>query len=152
MAGKKSTIGPSGETAASNITRLREDMNLSYAELSRRLTAAGQPIPELGLRNIEKLQRKIDVDELVALAYVLGTTPSYLLLPEEKPENVEVSGTGTSAMGIEDYWWWLTSRFDPTHRRPGEELTAQQIFDRLVRSRPAFDMGDYLTWKFDGDS
>lgn len=101
---------------------------------------------------MENGARRIDVDELVALAAALGTTPSYLLTPEYTPESVRVIGTGTQEMSIEEYWSWITSTFDPHHQFPGDDkLTAQGVFDRLVRTRPAFDLENHITWKFDGD-
>ncbi len=56
-------------------------MRLSYAGLSRRLT--GHPIPELGLRRIEKGERRVDVDDLLALYLVLEITPVDLLVPKD---------------------------------------------------------------------
>lgn len=65
--------------AAGNIRRLREYRGLTYAEVARRLTATGQPIAVLGLRRIERGDRRVDVDDLFALAAVLGVEPSRLL-------------------------------------------------------------------------
>lgn len=151
MVKKKTDPGKTGKTVASNIERLRTDDSLSYAELSRRLDELGNPIPPLGLRRIEESERKVDVDDLVALAVALATTPSYLLMPHYTPENLEVAGTGTQKMGIKDYWRWLTSQFEPSHRFPGDgQLTPQQMFDRLALSRPAFDIGSYIKWNVEG--
>lgn len=76
---KKIDLGPYGRAVARNVRRLRGDM--SYAELSRLLTAGGRPIPPLGLRHLEAGSRQVNVDELVALAIALDTTPIALLLP-----------------------------------------------------------------------
>jgi hypothetical protein len=43
----------------------------------------GHPIPELGLRRIEKGERRVDVDDLLALCLVLGITPVDLLVPKD---------------------------------------------------------------------
>lgn len=107
MAGKKSNLGHTGKAVSNNVARLREDQNLTYAELSRRLTDTGAPIPELGLRNIERGQRKVDVDELVALAAVLNSSPAYLLLPHVDEGDVEVSATGLEQKTAEHLWHWL---------------------------------------------
>ena len=83
MAGEENSVGSAGQVLAANIRRVREDMRLSYAALSRRLAMVGQPIPELGLRRIEKGERRVDVDDLLALCLVLGITPVDLLVPKD---------------------------------------------------------------------
>lgn len=82
MAGKKNELGPIGEAAAENIKRLREEMRMSYAEMSRHLEELGRAIPPLGLRRIEEGERRIDADDLVALAIVLQVSPLAILLPD----------------------------------------------------------------------
>jgi len=52
---------------------------MSYAELSRRLTEQGRPIAALGLRRIEAGERRVDADDLVALASVLEVDPGKML-------------------------------------------------------------------------
>lgn len=80
----KIPLGTTGEAVRDNVTTLRKGQNLTYAEMTRRLAEIGQPIPELGLRNIERGKRKVDVDELVALSAVLGASPGALLNPHIK--------------------------------------------------------------------
>lgn len=80
---KKIDLGPTGETVRRNVQRLREDQNLTFAELARRLQVVGNPIPSLGLRRIEAGERRIHVDDLLALCAVLQCTPDYLLIDQE---------------------------------------------------------------------
>ena len=51
--------------------RVRTAQRLGYAELARNLAKVGRPIPELGLRRIERGERRVDFDDLLALSYVL---------------------------------------------------------------------------------
>jgi transcriptional regulator with XRE-family HTH domain len=103
--------GPIGVAVAQNVERLRESRNLSYAELSRRLTEKGRPIAPLGLTRIRDRQRRVDVDDLVAIALALDVSPATLLLPPE----VLVGGANSTAPVTEggaDYplrqiWSWL---------------------------------------------
>lgn len=81
MAEKKNPLGPTGETARANVKRLREDRGLTYADLSRKLEELGRPIATLGLSRIEKGERRIDADDLVALSISLGVSPLAILLP-----------------------------------------------------------------------
>jgi transcriptional regulator with XRE-family HTH domain len=63
------------------VRRIREDQRLTYVELSGRLTDVGRPIPVLGLRRIERGERRVDVDDLLALATALRVAPIDLLVP-----------------------------------------------------------------------
>jgi transcriptional regulator with XRE-family HTH domain len=81
MAGHAREPGPSSVRVAANLRRIRQERGLSYAELARRLAAVGHPILDTGLIKVEKGERRVDVDDLVALAVALGTTPNRLLLP-----------------------------------------------------------------------
>ena len=65
---KKIDFGPTGVTVAENIRRLREDRNLGHTDLSRLLADHGRDIAPLGLRRIEEKTRRVDVDDLMALA------------------------------------------------------------------------------------
>ena len=49
--------------------------------MSALLEAAGRAVPPLGLSRMIKAERRVDVDELVALAEVFGVTPDELLAP-----------------------------------------------------------------------
>lgn len=80
---QKTSLGPAGETLRHNVKRIREGQRLTYVELSERLSAIGRPIPVLGLRRIERGERRVDVDDLLAVAYSLGVPVVDLLVPGE---------------------------------------------------------------------
>src|ERR1700722_6018700 len=82
MTGIAKQLGPTGRRVAVAIWRVRRWNAVTTAELSRRLTALGQPIPDTSITKTEKGTRRVDVDDLVALAVALGVTPNTLLLPE----------------------------------------------------------------------
>jgi transcriptional regulator with XRE-family HTH domain len=63
-----------------NIKRIREGQRITYVELAERLESVGRTIPVLGLRRIERGERRVDVDDLLALAYALGVPPVDLLV------------------------------------------------------------------------
>jgi hypothetical protein len=81
MAMKKIDLGKYGLNVAGNVRRLRGDTG--YAELSRRLDDIGRPIPPLGLRHLEAGNRRVDVDDLIALGIALDVAPITLLLPAD---------------------------------------------------------------------
>ncbi|MCR8695211.1 hypothetical protein NWP13_21995 [Rhodococcus pyridinivorans] len=91
------TPGPAGTTVATNMERFRRIQGISYVDLSRRLKQLGRPIAPLGLTRIRDLQRRVDVDDLVALAHALGVEPVDLLrqVPDgsrQQPELVAPAG------------------------------------------------------------
>lgn len=83
MSGKEISLGPVGVNITHTVRRIRETRHFSYAELSRRLADLGREIPPLGLRRIEAGTRRVDVDDLAALALALNVSPLTLLLPRE---------------------------------------------------------------------
>ncbi len=74
-------VGPLGRNLTENLQHLCKERRLSLNKLSAALEAAGRPIPPLGLSRLVKGERRVDVDELVALAEVFGVTPGELLAP-----------------------------------------------------------------------
>lgn len=68
-----------GKIVAANIRLHRGAMQ--YKELAEKLDSIGRPIPTLGLRRIEKLERRVDVDDLEAFAVVFGVPAHSLLIP-----------------------------------------------------------------------
>lgn len=110
VAGKKSELGPTGLALAQNVRRIRETRRLGYAELSRLLADLGRDIPPLGLRRVEAGERRVDADDLVALAIALGVSPITWLMPaaEKASDLVEVTGF-PGRVPAEKFWSWLTA-------------------------------------------
>jgi transcriptional regulator with XRE-family HTH domain len=111
---KKNPLGPIGATVQQNVRRLREERNLTMAELSRRLGGdkIGRKIPTLALARIEKGERRVDVDDLVALAIALGVSPTALLLPpladEDQDLDEPVKLAERKTVTWESAWRWGT--------------------------------------------
>lgn len=99
---------PTGRTVAENIKRLRGDMQ--YTKLAELLEKLGRPIPTLGLRHIEACKRRVDADDLVALAVALGVTPITLLMPYTQAPDDQAAITGlVGSIPSEALWGWLTA-------------------------------------------
>src|SRR5690348_15947450 len=69
------------EEISANIRRLREQRKMTWVELSERMGVLGHPILPLGLRRIVAGERRVDVDELVALGAVFSVEPWSLTNP-----------------------------------------------------------------------
>jgi transcriptional regulator with XRE-family HTH domain len=80
---------------------------MQYQELAERLEKVGRPIPVLGLRRIESEERRVDADDLVALAIVLGVSPVTLLMPYTIDEDEPVSLTGAFVGPVTSERAWL---------------------------------------------
>lgn len=108
MAGKRLELGPTGKTVGENVKRLRG--GLSYTDLSHRLALHGRDIPPLAVRRIEQGERRVDIDDLVALSLALGVSPATMLVPNSSHRDCAVSATGlTESVDAEELWSWVTA-------------------------------------------
>lgn len=102
-------IGPTGKTVAANVKRLREAKNLTFAKLAEAISDNGRDMKPLALRRIEALARRVDVDDLFALAVALDVTPLTLLLPDsgDRAEPVKISGIPSDReVSANVVWLW----------------------------------------------
>ena len=105
MASREITRGPVATHVSRNVADLRRKRGMSLAQLSEVMTDfAGRPILASGLGKIETGERRVDVDDLVALAMALDVSPVRLLLPRPQAE-----ASGGQEELVED----------PLHRGPG---------------------------------
>lgn len=125
--------GPISRYTAANLLRLRTARGLSTTRLASALKGIGHSIPPTGITRIEKGERRVDVDDLVALAVVLGVSPTALLLPPTVVGDVEVAGGKTTpALGA---WLWMNAR-GPLEAPEGDEQARAAFDDHQVHSLP----------------
>lgn len=140
MAGKKIELGPSGRILAAKITAVRMDQNLTYTQLSERLGHCGRPISALAVRRIEEGERRVDVDDLIALAVALGVSPNTLLAPHRTNDDDETASekfievTGSEPVTLEDYWHFL----DGMRPIGARNLGRLDAYDFVTRSLPPY--------------
>lgn len=72
---------PASANLASQVRLLRAKLDWSQADLAARLEAHGIQWDTSIVSKVEKGKRQVAVDEVVALAYVLGVSPLSLLIP-----------------------------------------------------------------------
>lgn len=124
--------GPTAQTVAANVKRLRERTGMTIYKLSALLREAGRPITPAAVGKMEREQRQVTVDDLAALAVIFGVSPSALLLPltPKDSDPVEVTGGGTVTAG--DAWSWVDGerplRFTEGHER--QEMVEHQLYGR----------------------
>lgn len=128
--------GPIGQTVAKNLVRFRKYRGLTTRQLSGALERAGRPIPSSGITRMEKGERHVTVDELVALAYVLDVSPPLLLLPTERPEvpgdsrGERIPLTRAISTPWETAWRWMHGQ------RPVRDTSQREIRGFWFQNRP----------------
>lgn len=124
-------MGATAATVAANVRRLRDEVRgWSTYDLAGRLTKVGRPIAPSAVSKIERGERQVTVDDLLALAYVLGVTPNALLLPNTADGTVELTGLGSAQ--ADTVWAWAEGE-RPLDLPDGDDGTAHNQFQADVR-------------------
>ncbi len=132
VANAERVTGPAGGQLAANVRALREDRRLNQPQLASRMEALGAGIHASAISKIEKRERRVDVDDLVALAVALDTTPNRLLLPGNAAETEIVQLTPEFSVSALDAWKWARGRRPlPVETAPPD----RQILTREDRER-----------------
>ena len=110
---------------SANVQRLRKAQNLGLRALARKLEDVGRPMLHSAVDQIERGTRRVDVDDLVALAAALQVSPATLLMPESALD----ASFGQSRVLVEwadkaepvpaDWLWgWITAQhaLDPENQ------------------------------------
>ncbi|MFJ8844338.1 helix-turn-helix domain-containing protein [Streptomyces cyaneofuscatus] len=79
MASRTYRAGAAAEHTARTVAAEREARGWEQRELAERLTRAGRPMTQPIVSRIESGARRVDVDDLVALADAFGVSPAVLL-------------------------------------------------------------------------
>lgn len=98
--------GPIGRAVAANVRVVRERRQVSQQALSVRLADLGRPILSTGIAKIEAGDRRVDVDDLLALAAALNVSPALLLLPDGG-EDDPVAVTERLTRPAWSVWMWV---------------------------------------------
>lgn len=103
-------VGAIGRTLIDTLNELLAARAVSQRRLSAELDKVGRPIVPLGISRLLKGERRVDVDELVALAVVLGVNPSALLFPRHVRADDVVELTPTTKQRAAVVWAWADGR------------------------------------------
>ena len=133
MAKADKTAGPVSRVFGRQVRAARELRGLSQAKLSRRLKDAGVDLAQVTVARIENGDRRISVDDALALAVALGVNPLYLFSGDFTNEAVPVTPTlGEIVPSQMRFWFNGTLPLPGTDERsffaliPDEELIARQ--------------------------
>jgi transcriptional regulator with XRE-family HTH domain len=117
MAKKPIEIGRTGQTVRSNVKRLRSAQGLTLREMATRLAVAERPLSINSINEIESGARRVDVDDLMALAIALQVNPNSLLLPPTSDPTHLVALTGAPNETAHAVWGWANGE-SPLPSRP----------------------------------
>ena len=95
--------GITHEHVAQNIRTARQAIGMDVRTAARLMTEAGRKLAPSGISKIENGDRRVDVDDLTALAYIFRTTPAALLTPPA--EAVTLTGVPDSFLPEEIQAW-----------------------------------------------
>lgn len=106
----KNPLGATGKAVAANIEHLRKEAGMTFVGLSEELARFDRSIPPLGLRKIVAETRRVDADDLMALAVVFNVSPASLLMPNlatvAKDDLVHITGW-RKPITASVVWRWL---------------------------------------------
>ena len=84
-------LGPFGTVARENIVARRAELGLTAAEVASRTSNAPRPLGRSAVSEVERGARRIDIDDLFALAIALEASPIDLVMPKPTDEAIELS-------------------------------------------------------------
>ena len=126
--------GPTSAAVAANVRRVRKGRGLTVYELADEMASGGHPIAASAISKIERGERQVNVDDLVALACTLGVPPSALLLPLDDDPGHTIDLTGCGTVPADTAWDWMDGQ-RPRLRFPETDPEGEWIFGEL-QGRP----------------
>ena len=81
-------LGPFGALARENIVARRAELGLTAAEVADRTSRAPRPLGRSAVSELERGARRIDIDDLFAIALALEVSPIDLLRPKPTGEAI----------------------------------------------------------------
>lgn len=109
MASNAVVTGPAAARVAANVERIRRARQLHQKDLSAKLREVGRPTLPTVISKIERGERRVDVDDLVALALALNVSPAALLLPPDWSDD-PVALTTQVSLPSKVAWQWVEGR------------------------------------------
>ncbi|WP_146225676.1 helix-turn-helix domain-containing protein [Streptomyces araujoniae] len=103
-------VGPTGRTVASNLVRLRKRAGYTTRQLATLLEQAGRPVPASGITRMEKAERVVTADDLVAFCIAFKVSPAAFLLPLKDSPRDAVEVTGAGVVPADAAWAWASNR------------------------------------------
>jgi transcriptional regulator with XRE-family HTH domain len=130
---RKRTPAGVGRVVGRQVKEARRIANVSQGELVRRLREQGVRLNQTAVARLEAGQRRISVDELFAIAAVLGVAPLYLLSGSLTSDTVPV--TPKIEAGPMQMYFWIKGEVAPPWTDERSFLEIVPDHERLARMR-----------------
>lgn len=131
--------GAIAQAVAENVEAVRKRRGLTQQQLASRLAELGRPMQASAVAKVESGDRRVDVDDLAALAVALNVSVARLLLPDGD-ENQPVFVVPAFSVPAYSAWDWAT----------GERSLATEgddLLDPLVQERDLDFIAERPRWK-----
>jgi transcriptional regulator with XRE-family HTH domain len=102
MGARAVELGTVGWAVARNVKALREARGLTQTDVSDRMRVIGRPLLPTGVLKVEQGSRRVDVDDLVALALALDATPNDLLGPLDERDRSALHMVERAVAALQD--------------------------------------------------
>ena len=132
---------PSGNTnehVAANVRTARQAIGMDLRSFAELLKATGRTMSASGLSKIENGDRRVDVDDLTAFAYILQTTPAALLAPPEGAS--PPTGVPDGQFNHEEIQAWVRGQAKFTT----EAVSSIHYYENLMKQYAGADKGNQI--------
>lgn len=131
--------GHVGQSVATNVKAVRDRRGLSQQQLAVRLGELGRPMQASAVAKIESGARRVDVDDLAALAVALNVAVARLLVPDGD-EDQPVFVVPAFSVPAYNAWDWATAE---------RSLTSEDddLLDPVVQERDLDFIAERPRWK-----
>lgn len=119
MASNAVVSGPTAKRVGENVKRIRRARNLDQKDVSALVGSLGRPMLPTVLSKIERGERRVDVDDLMAIAEALNVSPAALLLPPTFGDDL-VSLSEDHQVTSHTAWRWFQGLKTAMDFEPGE--------------------------------
>ena len=116
------------------LQEVRGSRGMSQRQLAQRLAAIGHPLQVTGIARIEAGTRKVNIDDLVAIAAVLDVAPVHLIFPIEGDDPVQLAPE--LEVPIKRARAWATGRRPLDSANAGSTPTSRRTYPRSRSRRP----------------
>lgn len=118
-----------------NISARRRALGLTAQEVADRTRNAMRPIGRSAISEVERGARRVDVDDLVALAVALETSPVDLLTPPTTASEIQLGQDDLLLFPDQTYRWLREGGDIRAIARPGDPLEAELVAIRTEISQ-----------------
>ncbi len=129
------------DTVATRVKDLRKARKWTQQDLANAMSVRGYPTDRSTIVRLEKRNRGVSVDDLVALAAALNVSPGWLLLPAEAGE-LDLPIVGNVKVPAWAAWQWVdglnplpTTSEDDGYNTPAEQLAFEEGRPPDLRTR-----------------